>query len=231
MNEDRVSALRHTVEFLCSKECLPRLPGSRGGTAARSFLAERLADLELSPIGGANYEQPIPAINGANLLAVIPGKGDRFVLIGAHYDAAGWDNPGADDNAAAVAITLEVASDLASRELDRSVVIALFDAEEPPYFLSPAMGSQWFVDHPSVPLGSLDLMICLDLVGHALGPGELPDAIRNSVFVLGAEKSTGTGALVDALPDVDGIVPRRVDNYIVPPMSDYDAFMTAGIMR
>ena len=152
-----------------------------------------------------------------------------MVLLAAHYDACGSDNPGADDNAAAVAIVLSVAEELAKKELDRTVLIALFDAEEPPYFLSPVMGSQWFVDHPTVPIDAIDTMICLDLVGHALGPEGLPELVRESVFVLGAEKSTGTAALLDALPPVAGIAARQIDNYIIPSMSDYDAFMNAGV--
>jgi hypothetical protein len=72
-------------------------------------------------------------------------------------------------------------------------------------------------------------MVCLDLIGHALGPPVLPDSIRDSVFVLGAEKGSGTPGLFDSLPDVMGVVPRRVDNYIVPAMSDYHAFMNASI--
>ncbi|MCL1599195.1 MAG: M28 family peptidase, partial [Actinomycetia bacterium] len=46
---------------------------------------------------------------------------------------------------------------------------------------------------------------------------------------LGAERSTGTPELIDALPTVEGIVPRRIDNHIIQSMSDYDAFMKAGI--
>jgi len=91
------------------------------------------------------------------------------------------------------------------------------------------MGSQWFVDHPTVPLEQIDMMICLDLVGHALGPDGLPPEVRESIFVLGAEKSKGTGALVDGLPQRSGIQPRRIDNYIIESKSDYDAFMNAGI--
>ncbi len=221
--------MQEVVEYLCSPECLPRNPGTSGGLAARAYLKNRLEELGLEPIGERGFEQAIPSIGASNLLARIPGRGDRCVLIGAHYDACGVDNPGADDNAAAVAITLEVASQLQARDLDRSVIIALFDAEEPPYFLSPVMGSQWFVDNPTLPLDSIDMMICLDLVGHALGPAGLPAEVRDSVFVLGAEKSTDTGALFDSLPDQPGIRPRRIDNYIIESKSDYDAFMHAGI--
>ena len=226
---DVTQRMREVVETLCSPEFLPRNPGTRGGAAARDFLRSELEGLGLSGAGEKGFDQTIPAIGGTNLLGMVPGRGDRFVLLAAHYDACMHPNPGADDNAAAVAVTLEVARRLRDADPFRSVIIALFDAEEPPYFLGPEMGSQWFVDHPTVPLDRLDMMVCLDLVGHALGPEGTPQAIRDSVFVLGAEKSTGTPALFDELPAVAGIVPRRVDNYIIDPMSDYYAFMRADI--
>ena len=217
------------TEYLCSDVCLPRNPGTPGGAAARDFLHARIEGLGLTPAGTEGFAQPIPPIDGTNLLATIPGRSGRTVLLAAHYDACGTLNPGADDNAAAVAIVLAVAEQLAKRSLERTVLIALFDSEEPPYFLTPNMGSQWFVDHPTVPLDSIETMIALDLVGHALGPVGLPDEVRNSVFVLGAEKSTGTGAVMDRLPVVDGIVPRRIDNHVIGSMSDYDAFMNASV--
>ena len=64
-------------------------------------------------------------------------------LIGAHYDSV-IDAPCADDNAAAVAIALSAAGQLAGQTLNRDVVIALFDAEEPPYFHTESMGSTRF---------------------------------------------------------------------------------------
>ena len=224
--EHRMQAL---VETLCSPSFLPRNPGTDGGAAARDLLRSRLEELDLSPVGEKGFDQAIPVIGGTNLLGMVPGRGDRYVLLAAHYDACMHPNPGADDNAAAVAVTLEVARRLKDADPFRSVVIALFDAEEPPYFLGPEMGSQWFVDHPTIPLDRVDMMVCLDLVGHALGPEGTPQAVRDSVFVLGAEKSTGTPELFDELSAVAGIEPRRVDNYIIDPMSDYYAFMRADI--
>ena len=221
--------MKETVDYLCSPACLPRNPGTDGGIAARTYLRARLESLGLEPIGEKGFDQALPSIGGSNLLGVIRGTSDRYVLLAAHYDACGPDNPGADDNAAAVAVVLDVAERLQDMKLDRSVIIAFFDAEEPPYFLTTAMGSQWFVDHPTLPLDQIDMMICLDLVGHDLGSESLPLEVKESVFVLGAEKSTGTGALMDQLPDQPGIRPRRIDNYIIPPLSDYDAFMKAGI--
>ncbi|HIO02789.1 MAG TPA: M28 family peptidase, partial [Alphaproteobacteria bacterium] len=52
---------------------------------------------------------------------------------GAHYDTCD-SLPGADDNAAAVPVLLEVAAQMADETLERSVILAFFDAEEPPHF-------------------------------------------------------------------------------------------------
>ncbi len=221
--------LATVVELLCSPDYQPRDTGAEGAEATGKYLADQLESLGLEPMGELGFFQEIPGVNGANVLGALPGRSDRWVVLGAHYDACGWDNPGADDNAAAVAITLEVADELRAMDLEHSVLIALFDAEEPPHFLTPEMGSQWFVDHPTVPLNQIDTMICLDLVGHALGPPGVSDIVRNSVFVLGAEKGSGTPKLFDALPEVSGLIPRRIDNYVVPSMSDYDAFKNASI--
>src|SRR4029077_3616951 len=87
-------------------------------------------------------EQPIAT--GANVLAGIPGKSDRWVIVAAHYDHLGTDGKdiyrGADDNAAAVAVLIQVARALAREKLERGVLFAAFDAEEPPHFLQETMG-------------------------------------------------------------------------------------------
>lgn len=172
-------------------------------------------------------EQPVAV--GANVLAAHPGRMDRWVMVAAHYDHLGTDGRdvyrGADDNAAAVAILVDVARALAKVILQRGVLFAAFDAEEPPHFLQNTMGSQEWVRRPTVPLDRVDLMICMDLVGHALGPPGTPEDVRQTLFALGAERSAGTSAHVDALARaVPGVVVRRADAETIPPLSDYEAF-------
>jgi Zn-dependent M28 family amino/carboxypeptidase len=175
-------------------------------------------------------EQPVPGCSGANVLAPLQGERDRWVLVAAHYDHVGQEGGdiyrGADDNAAAVAILLEVARKLRSKPPQgRGVLFAAFDGEEPPHFLSEAMGSEYFASHPTLPLEKIDLMVCMDLVGHAVGPDEAPEDVRQSVFALGAERSEGTAALVDRLARAEpGVVIRRFDAEAVPPLSDYWGF-------
>lgn len=215
--------MRDLVELLCSDECAGRAPGTPGGKLARDRILDELRGAGLDP-----SEQVVPKHGGANVLATIPGEIDRWLLVAAHYDHLGKEGRaifrGADDNAAAVAILVDVARALhAARPAGRGVIIAAFDAEEPPFFLSPAMGSEHFARHPIVPLDRIDLMVCMDLVGHALGEVGLPSSVRDTVFALGTERSAGTPEIADSI-DVPGVIVRRADAEIIPPLSDYAAF-------
>ncbi len=239
MNEiERRDRLRSRVEYLASPALEGRAPGTRGGLLARGYVEKAFIDLGLHPAGEADYRQAIPEIDGANLLGTIAGDGphsDRYIVLSAHYDHLGVNfgqiYPGADDNASGVAVLLDSAQQLIDNgRLDRSVLVASFDAEEPPHFYTPDMGSIYFVDHPTVPLDRIDMMICLDLIGHPFGPPGLPVEVRNTVLVMGAEKCSGVGAVVDRIGEqVGGIVPRRLDSDVIPPLADHYAFQRVGI--
>jgi Zn-dependent M28 family amino/carboxypeptidase len=222
--------MRDLIEALCADECAGRATGTPGGIRARGLVIEALRAAGLDA-----HEQPIPRGKGVNVLATIPGDSERYVLVGAHYDHLGSMGGaiyrGADDNAAAVAVLVAVASGLASaRPSGRGVIVAAFDAEEPPHFMNDSMGSQAFVRAPSVDLAHIDQMVCMDLVGHAIGPVAAPASVRDSLFVLGAERSRGTGRLVEGIADaVPGVVARRVDAEVIPPLSDYLPFWQAKV--
>jgi hypothetical protein len=69
-----------------------------------------------------------------NIIARVPGKDpDDVVVVGAHYDTK--DIPGflgANDGAAGTAAVVELARHLKPRQIDPTVVFALFDGEESP---------------------------------------------------------------------------------------------------
>lgn len=176
------------------------------------------------------FEQDVPKCRGANVLARVRGDVDRTVLLAAHYDHLGAQGGviyrGADDNAAAVALVVEVGRRLAARKpRGRSVLLAAFDAEEPPHFLTGSMGSEHFARSPTTPLEQIDLMVCLELVGHAVGAPHFPKAVRDTTFVLGAERCEGLGPRIDRIATgTPGIVARRADARVIPPLSDYAPF-------
>ena len=213
--------MRDLIARLCSPECAGRRPGTKEGDAARAIVGDALRAAGLDP-----YEQRVERCGGANVLAKIGGDVDRYVLVGAHFDHLGrvgddvyW---GADDNAAAVAVLVEVAGAIASERHGRGVIIAAFDGEEPPHFMTGAMGSQEFVRANRDPI---DFMVCMDLVGHRFGPEVVPDEVGDSLFALGAERSAGTYELVASLKRAEpGLVVRPADAEIIPPLSDYFAF-------
>ena len=229
-----IERIRGVVDKLCAPECAGRETGSPEGEEARRWIAEQFEAIGLAPTA-PGFVQPLPDIGGGNVIGHLDGASERVILVAAHYDHLGLAEGGdaywgADDNAAAVAILLEVARALVGRELGRKVLFCAFDAEEPPHFLGHTMGSQRFVAEPLVPLDAIDLMICMDLMGHALGPARLPDGVRQTVFALGAETSAGTAEIIDGLAtQVPGVVVRRLGGDVVPPLSDYHAFAENGV--
>jgi Zn-dependent M28 family amino/carboxypeptidase len=180
------------------------------------------------------FEQAVPGCGGANVLAKIPGDDPRWIVVGAHFDHLGQEGKktywGADDNAAAVGVLVDVGRALARERNGRGVILAAFDGEEPPWFATGAMGSRAFVENPPVALSDIDLMVCMDLVGHRFGPDILPDEIGHSLFALGAERSTGTLPLVRFMKRSEsGLIVRTADAEIIPPLSDHEPFWRAKI--
>ncbi len=108
----------------------------------------------------------------ANVIAEISfGKNpqQRF-LLGAHYDSVSG-TVGADDNASATAVQLEVARLLAQLPhkdtLDLAVRFVSFALEEPPVYGTRHMGSRVYARTARAQKEKIDGMICLEMVGYA----------------------------------------------------------------
>ena len=186
-----VIKLQSDVTALANAE--GRKVGTPGHDVAKSYLLERLSSLNLQPYQGDSMELSYKSggTTFSNLVAVLPGKDRNLkpILIGAHYDSV-ISSFCADDNAAAVAIALSATEKLAIMNLSRDVVIAIFDAEEPPYFHSPDMGSTRFYREQRRPEG-FHLALVMDLVGHDVelplpGLDTLGDTLANLIFMTGA---------------------------------------------
>ncbi|MGA0170790.1 MAG: M28 family peptidase [Pseudomonadales bacterium] len=178
-----------------------------------------------------------------NLVGVIPGK-DRSLpplLIGAHYDSV-IDAPCADDNATSVALNLAIAEAFVKQPLDRDLIIAFFDAEEPPYFLGPCMGSnRFYQDHcQSIQFAGV---IVTDLIGHDLdisggrsrlgskipGVGLATRHFSEFVFLMGAESDGVFPEVIEKVADGrKGLRILPTLNRYVGNMSDHHAFEQAG---
>lgn len=90
---------------------------------------------------------------------------DEIVLLGAHYDTV-FTTPGADDNASAVAVLLEVSRLLKEYRCQRTIRYVAFACEEPPYFNLDSMGSQYHARRSRSRGDKIVGMLCLEMVGY-----------------------------------------------------------------
>ncbi len=125
--------------------------------------------------GAAEMSRRItPVKNVVGVLAAAGGRSDEVIVIGAHDDHLGRGgmgsrspttnaiHNGADDNASGTAAMIEIARALAAGPpLERTIVFIAFTGEE-----SGLLGSQFYVEHPLVPLSKTVAMINLDMVGR-----------------------------------------------------------------
>ena len=103
----------------------------------------------------------------ANLVAELRGSRDpeRILLVGAHYDSPPG-SPGANDNATGVAILLEISRTLRQEPLPRTVRFVAFVNEEPPYFLTEAMGSRVHARGARQRGERIEAMLSLETLGY-----------------------------------------------------------------
>lgn len=225
---------------------LGRKVGSSGHDVARDYLLRQMARTRLVPFAGDSfeltYERPHPNTRQpqkfTNLVGVIPGK-DRTlppILVGAHYDSV-IDAPCVDDNATSVAKTLVLAEEYVLRPLERDLIIAFFDSEEPPFFLGETMGSRRFVEDYCRDI-RFAAVIITDLIGHDATDCELPipgtvkkllPHLKNLVGVMGAETNGTFPAIVEAAAQqAKGLRVLPTQYGYIGPVSDHAAFSKAG---
>jgi hypothetical protein len=165
-----------------------------------------------------------------NVVAMVPGRdravANEYVVIGAHFDHLGRSpasalDPGAgnairngeDDNASGTAALLELARLFAAHPARRSIIVAHFTGEE-----LGLLGSQWFVEHAPVPLGSVAAMVNFDMVGR----------LRNDKLIV---YGVGTANELPALLDSANVEPKLVLSEVKDGFgpSDHSSFYAKGI--
>lgn len=132
--------LRRHVQTLCAEG--PRHLHSPGLALAATYLRS-----QLETMGYRVNEQVLAAGHSfvANLWVDVPGTepDERIVVIGAHYDTEAA-TPGADDNASAVAVALELARHFKEMPDRTGLRFSFFPNEESPFFGTDEMGSLQF---------------------------------------------------------------------------------------
>ncbi len=141
-----------------------------------------------------SYSAPPEVVEDAtapNVAGILRGSDpelrDTYVVFSAHMDHVGVGRPdesgdsiynGADDNGTGTSALIEVAEAFAMLEdaPARSILFLTVSGEE-----KGLLGSQWFSDHPTVPLESIVANVNIDMIGR-----NAPD----SIVVIGQEYSS-----------------------------------------
>ena len=114
-----------------------------------------------------------------NVIATLPGVSNYpgAIVIGAHYDSRVGDatdgfspSPSANDNAAGVAMVIELARLMSSRTWNQTIIFVAFAAEE-----QNTTGSRYFVSEAIINDQRIDLAISNDTIGGRAG---IPQTLR-----------------------------------------------------
>jgi hypothetical protein len=147
-------------------------PRPSGSAANRRLTAMLARKLRAAGVTGVRVQRRL-----RNVVGVIPGSGDGYVVLGAHHDTVpgipGF--VGANDGASGVATVLELARTLPNPMPGPSVAIALFDGEEArpgtDFDAAGLRGSRQYVDYAgtasqgSPPIDRIEAMVLFDMVG------------------------------------------------------------------
>lgn len=147
----------------------PRVTGSIEDRITRDYIAEKMHQTGLDV-----YRQNVSSVwaagtyatgereftvNSENIIGTLPGKTDRTILISGHFDSWGRSSPGANDNASAIGVLLEVADAIKEHDWNSTIVFAAFCAEE-----RGLLGSQYYVENTD--LRDLVFTMNMDPVGY-----------------------------------------------------------------
>jgi Zn-dependent M28 family amino/carboxypeptidase len=235
-------ALREHVKAL-AVDIGPRTPSTPDSLVrAANYITSVFEDAGLS-VKEQNYEYYDQRVT--NLLAATPAAAglSTYYVVGAHYDTV-LSTPGADDNASAVAVLLELAGRLRQDRLKAPVLLAAFTLEEPPAYLTGHQGSRIFVRSCQRNGDRVLGAIILEMVGYTAPRQRYPFLPRwpgyprqgNFIGIIGNWRSLRLGRAVlrgfrrnKHLPARSLFLP--FDGRILPEtrLSDHASFWDAGL--
>ncbi len=219
----------------------PRAPFMGDGLARAARYIE--GALEAAGLRLERQRYRFHGLEAVNLIAA-PEKaaawGDHL-LVAAHYDSVP-QSPGADDNASAVAVLLELARRFAASS--EPIRFCAFTLEEPPAFHTRLQGSRVFVQRLGPELRRIKAALVLEMVGYTAPVQRYPPPLRwlgypergDFLGVIGDFRSRALVRTLHGLlrafgePPVERlVVPCR--GWLLPDvrLSDHAAFWDRGI--
>jgi hypothetical protein len=236
--------LRSVVQAIASDRLLGRDNATPASERAQEMLIRRLRragkGLNAAGFRSEAYRQrfTISGQTGANVLAVVRGSElpDEYVVIGAHYDGLGSRSDasgncrsagtpggavcnGATDNATGTAVVVAIGRALKKHPPRRSVVLALWDAEE-----DGLLGSLHYVQNPLVPLAQTVAYVNFDIQGSNLLP-----SLSTTSFAVGPETGTGLESLTLAASQGEAFGTLPISYIFGQLRSDYANFVNASV--
>ena len=169
-----VAVSRRLAKRILSAELAELQKAADARTGTGNSLRQPIKELSLSLTVNVNrIESP-----SFNVVGVLPGSDPKLkneaIVIGAHYDHLGLGGEGslapregeihhgADDNASGTAAVLELAHMFVQGPKPRrTIVFIAFSGEE-----EGLIGSNYYVNHPVVPLANTVAMINMDMIGR-----------------------------------------------------------------
>jgi Zn-dependent M28 family amino/carboxypeptidase len=178
LNYDNAGDAGIPVAVISRQEVARLIPGSTINDLESAARAKTHASIDKTPIKVSLsirlIRREVPA---ANVIGILEGSDpvlkNEAIVIGAHYDHLGRGGAGslapregeihhgADDNASGTAGVLEIARLLSAEKPRRTIVFIAFSGEE-----EGLLGSNYYVNHPVVPVENTVAMINMDMIGR-----------------------------------------------------------------
>ncbi|GAB3424935.1 M20/M25/M40 family metallo-hydrolase [Niabella aquatica] len=180
--------LKKHIYYLASDKMKGRQTGSREAEKAATYIEKQFKKYGLTPMGANGFRQDFEAKvrrvtvpdsirKAANIIGFLDNGAAYTIVVGSHYDHIGYGDlgnskdslnigkihNGADDNASGVAGLLELAKHYAKNNIKEpfNLLFIAFGAEE-----LGLIGSKYFVENPTVPLGKIHWMLNMDMIGR-----------------------------------------------------------------
>ena len=148
-----------TIDYIVHSFADTGFEVTRGEFAIKRFLCDVAFPASSNPLDQVAIE--LNQGTFVNIRAKKKGKTDKRIVVGAHYDAVA-SSPGADDNASAVAVLVELAHLLKeTAELNCDVELVSYDLEE-----AGCLGSQYHARKLKAQNVDVACMLGMDLVGY-----------------------------------------------------------------
>lgn len=130
---------------------------------AKKYISEQLSSFGYNPNFQVHkaYDKEVSNIIAQKASA---SPDQEIIIIGAHYDTC--YNPGADDNASGIAAVLELARLFKDKNTKKNIRFIAFVNEEPPFFMTPRMGSRVYAKKLRNDNEKIGEIIIFEMIGY-----------------------------------------------------------------